>query len=138
MRERICQLQDTGTALDEFAKNDPVGLLWHLGVLCIPHSTLAEQKSAHLADLHEAAQQAYSEQILEEHHTLDEPERAAIALLSWIRQRNLDGLWEDGPQTHKLASVLNSAMAEKPRSASPSVSGSCGTASGSETHPVSR
>ena len=124
--ESMRELESTGASIQDFAHNDPVGLLWHLGVLCVPSDTEVHlSNDLHL--LHEHAQQMYSIQILEEDAALEEPVLAAIALLEWIgdMQHARPGAQADG-LCHELDAMLNLVIQRKARPVSPTTSGCSG------------
>jgi hypothetical protein len=65
------KLHSHGTPLNIFADNDPIGLLWHLGILLYPsHLSLDEVHESALKIAYEFSQKLFSVAILEEEETI--------------------------------------------------------------------
>lgn len=129
--ERVRELKDTGVALDELVTNDPVGLLGHLGVVCVYGKIQLDDPSINAAALQEDAQQVYSVQILEEDCAVEQPEWAAEALLSWVQANLSKSSCGDVHPSHDLDSFLCSTIARQMSATSSAVSLTSGSSSGS-------
>jgi hypothetical protein len=110
LSDRLAELEATGSSAEHLALHDPIGLLWHCGVLCVSYD-IHPDSGTDLVAVYEHSQHRFSVGILEEDYSIDEPQRAAMALLEWtqVHIERGDGV-PHGSITFNLDALLAHAM----------------------------